>query len=535
VGASGARRNQVLATVTPGERTGSLLLICEPEGGAWVDWFMVDDGTNLENIEAITRAITSRISERRKGEELLVRETATEKELTVAKLSLLHAQVEPPFPLQHARERSDPHAQRPRQGRADARQPHRVPAPLDAARRGSGLDPRARSSSARAPILEILKIRMGERLSVQIQVPESLHAVPMPPMMLQTLVENAIKHGLEPIPGGGTIWVLARASDTTVAVTVADDGRGFSEEGGGTGIGLKNVRERLRLAYGDRASFSIVANFPKGVAANDHRPQAGEAEMPRCVVAEDELLLRDDLVAQLRRAWPELEIAAACEDGGEALEGPSRSIVPRSPSSISACPGLTGLEVAAAAAEASPANAGRLRHAYNQYAIDAFDRGAVDYLLKPIAPDRLAETVRRVKARLASGASDPSTAARSSKSFARRFPGESRGPAARLAHGERGQGDPAHPGRRCRLLQGRRQIHRGDDRRGRGAHPQAHPRPPRRLDPAIFKQIHRSTIVNMKAVAAITRDDAGRGTMRLKNRPETLAVSLTYMPLFKNM
>ena len=55
------------------------------------------------------------------------------------------------------------------------------------------------------------------------------------------------------------------------------------------------------------------------------------------------------------------------------------------------------------------------------------------------------------------------------------------------------------------------------------------------LDPAIFKQIHRSTIVNMKAVEAITRDDNGRGAMRLRNRPETLAVSLSYMPLFRNM
>ena len=115
--------------------------------------------------------------------------------------------------------------------------------------------------------LEILRIRMGDRLDVQVQVPDDLERAPMPPMMLQTLVENAIKHGLEPVPGGGRIWILAREEDGKVAITVADDGRGFSEDGGGTGIGLKNVRERLRLAFGENASFSIVANFPKGVAA----------------------------------------------------------------------------------------------------------------------------------------------------------------------------------------------------------------------------------------------------------------------------
>ncbi len=265
-GASGFRRNLVQATVTPGERSGSLTLICEPEGGAWVDWFMVDDGTNLENAEAITRAITRRISERRKGEEENARETATEKELTVAKLSLLHAQVEPHFlynTLASAQvlTRSDPARADQMLGNLITYLRHSLPRAEESfSTLGEELE-RARA------YLEILKIRMGDRLSLQIQVPESLKRVPLPPMMLQTLVENAIKHGLEPVPGGGTVWVLAREANGKLCVTVADDGRGFSEEGGGTGIGLKNVRERLRLAYGEAASFAIVANFPRGVAA----------------------------------------------------------------------------------------------------------------------------------------------------------------------------------------------------------------------------------------------------------------------------
>ena len=265
-GPSGARRNLVFATVTPGETVSTLTLICEPEGGAALDWFMVDDGTNLENIQAIARAISRRVAEKRKGEQAEARETATEKELTVAKLSLLHAQVEPHFlynTLASAQvlTRSDP-----------ARAEQMLGYLIEYLRRSL---PRAEDSlstlgdeleRARA-YLEILRIRMGERLAVQIQVPESLKGVPMPPMMLQTLVENAIKHGLEPVVGGGNIWILAREVDGKVAVTVADDGRGFSDQGGGTGIGLKNIRERLRLAYGEAASFAIVANFPKGVAA----------------------------------------------------------------------------------------------------------------------------------------------------------------------------------------------------------------------------------------------------------------------------
>ena len=274
----GARRNQILATVTPnGDDAGSVTLICEPEGAAWTDLFLVDHGTNLENAEAIGRAITRRVAERRRGEAAKVRQTATEKELTVAKLNLLHAQVEPHFlynTLASAQvlTRSDP-------ARADAMLGnliqylrHSLPRTEDApSTLGEELE-RARA------YLDILAIRMGPRLALQVDVPDELQRLVFPPMMLQTLVENAIKHGLEPKPGGGTVWILARAvggeQAQAVAVTVADDGRGFSSEGAGTGIGLSNVRERLRLAYGNGASFAIVANFPSGVAATITVPLA---------------------------------------------------------------------------------------------------------------------------------------------------------------------------------------------------------------------------------------------------------------------
>lgn len=124
--------------------------------------------------------------------------------------------------------------------------------------------------------LEILKIRMGDRLGVQVDVPQALRATPLPAMMLQTLVENAIKHGLEPRTGGGTVWIRARRDDDgKIAVTVADDGEGFNTQTSGTGIGLKNVRERLRLRYAGEANLSVIANFPSGVAATITVPSNG--------------------------------------------------------------------------------------------------------------------------------------------------------------------------------------------------------------------------------------------------------------------
>lgn len=273
-------RNQILATVTPGDGTGSVTLICEPESGAWSDWFRVDDGTNLENAEAITRAITRRVSERRRNERAAAAQTATEKELTEARLSLLHAQVEPHFlynTLASAQllTRSDP-------ARADEMLGHLIQYLRHSLPRTQEESSTLGEELERAiAYLEILRIRMGPRLQVQVDVPEALLGTPLPPMMLQTLVENAIKHGLEPRTGGGTVWIRARQGDGQVAITVADDGAGFGAKPGGTGIGLKNVRERLRLLHGNAAGLAVVANFPQGVAATITVPAAPDQELRR--------------------------------------------------------------------------------------------------------------------------------------------------------------------------------------------------------------------------------------------------------------
>ncbi len=111
------------------------------------------------------------------------------------------------------------------------------------------------------PYLEILKVRMEERLTTEINVPEGLLSAEFPQMMVQTLVENAIKHGLEPKPEGGHLTIRAEIVHGKLALTVADTGLGFGRAAtAGTGVGLANIRERLQLLYGGKASLTITEN-----------------------------------------------------------------------------------------------------------------------------------------------------------------------------------------------------------------------------------------------------------------------------------
>ncbi len=115
------------------------------------------------------------------------------------------------------------------------------------------------------PYLEILKVRMEDRLQASVNVPEGLLSAEFPPMMIQSLVENAIKHGLEPKAEGGALTVSAEIIHGRLAVTVADTGLGFGRaDTAGTGIGLTNIRERLKLLYGDKASMVVADNQPSG-------------------------------------------------------------------------------------------------------------------------------------------------------------------------------------------------------------------------------------------------------------------------------
>jgi DNA-binding LytR/AlgR family response regulator len=251
-----------------------------------------------------------------------------------------------------------------------------------------------------------------------------------------------------------------------------------------------------------------------------------------CVIAEDEALLRQALLDQLASAWPQLQIVAACEDGASALEAIAEH-EPHVAFLDIRMPGLTGLDVAAAAAQVSPRTQIVFVTAYDQYAVDAFERGAIDYLLKPISADRLAATVQRLQARVAGPDADTLAALleRLGKQMSRDDIAE---PLTWLT---------ASAGRETRLILVDDVAYFHADNKYTTvvtADGEALLRTPIRdllvrLDPTTFKQIHRSTIVNLKAIAGIVRDDSGRGTVRLKSRPETLSVSAPYMALFRHM
>lgn len=130
--------------------------------------------------------------------------------------------------------------------------------------------------------LNILQMRMGKRLAFDISVPESLVATPFPPLMLPSLVENAIKHGLEPQREGGSVLISAQAHGGRLRVTVSDTGRGFGETVG-AGVGLANIRERLTALYGETAKLTLESNAPAGVIATIEVPLdglRGAAAMP---------------------------------------------------------------------------------------------------------------------------------------------------------------------------------------------------------------------------------------------------------------
>ncbi len=253
--------------------------------------------------------------------------------------------------------------------------------------------------------------------------------------------------------------------------------------------------------------------------------------MTRALIAEDEPLLAQELRDELARLWPALEVVALAHDGHEAL----RLFEAERPELVFLdvqMPGLDGLALARLVE-------GRAHvvfvTAFDHYAVQAFDEGAVDYLLKPLDPARLARALQRVKERQALHQPPPALA-----------PLWQRLPAAAPAAAEAGplRWISVQVARELKLIMVEDICYfRADskyvavvtpDTEALISTPLKDLAP--RLDPEQFWQVHRGTIVNVHAIRSVARNEGGSTlTIRLKDRPETLQVSATYAHRFKQM
>ncbi len=121
--------------------------------------------------------------------------------------------------------------------------------------------------------INIFKLRMGDRLTYRIEVPDDICAQPLPPMLIQPLVENAILHGIDPLVDGGKIIVRVEKRTHQLKVSVTDNGIGMRDnESSNAGIGLTNIRERLKALYGQRARLIVEENRPSGITSTIEVP-----------------------------------------------------------------------------------------------------------------------------------------------------------------------------------------------------------------------------------------------------------------------
>jgi len=257
--------------------------------------------------------------------------------------------------------------------------------------------------------------------------------------------------------------------------------------------------------------------------------------MPRAIIADDERLMREQLRARLAEVWPELEIVVEAKNGEEAVAAVCEQAPDLAFLDIR-MPGMTGIEAARAI--------GDVCHvvfitAYNEYAVEAFEQGAVDYVLKPAERDRLEVTVARLKKRLGQHPNDLRDLL---TRLADRLDGgttsaSDRSAAARL------QWIQASVGQQLKLIPVADVLFFTSDEKYTRVQTEtleALIRKPikelvEELDPAKFWQIHRSTIVNVDAIAGITRDFRGRQLVQVKGRSDKLEVSRNYTHLFKQM
>jgi len=244
------------------------------------------------------------------------------------------------------------------------------------------------------------------------------------------------------------------------------------------------------------------------------------------LIAEDEPILRGELQRFLTALWPELELCAEIGDGVAAI----RALDEHCPDILFLdiqMPGMTGIEVAAQAN-------GRCHvvfvTAYDEYAVAAFEQGAVDYVMKPISPARLAKTVARLKEKL--GSTPPTLDGIVKALSTRAMPGREYLRWITAAHGSD-----------LDLITVDEVLYFRADHKYTLVVTTNVEMPIRlsvrdlveRLDPATFWQIHRGTVVNVNAIAGVSRDFRGHLAVRLKQRKETLPISESYVHLFKGM
>ena len=196
-----------------------------------------------------------------------VERESMQRQLSEAKMQMMQAQVEPHFlfntlaSVEHLIETDPP--------RASAMQRSLIQylrAVLPQMRDNVVVTNLGREVDMVKAYLNLLKMRMEERLTVELRIPDTLRSAAFPPMMLQSMVENAIKHGLECKPQGGTLKIVAETAGNKLRVIVSDDGVGFGVvPSDGTGLGLPTIRARLKLLHGDQGQLHIAANSPSGV------------------------------------------------------------------------------------------------------------------------------------------------------------------------------------------------------------------------------------------------------------------------------
>ncbi len=258
--------------------------------------------------------------------------------------------------------------------------------------------------------------------------------------------------------------------------------------------------------------------------------------MPTAIIADDERLMRDQLRMRLGQVWPELEIIGEAKNGDEAIELVDQ-LKPDFTFLDIRMPGKTGMEAAAVIGNKSNIV---FVTAYDAYAVEAFERGAIDYVLKPPEPERLQVTVDRLKSRLSKQATAVAGADINASVTAMLAQLTEKIAAPKPAHLQWIQ---ASIGQDLRMIPVEEILFFRSDEKYTCVQTEKYEaliRKPVRdladeLDPALFWQIHRATLVNVNAIEGVTRDIRGRHLVMIKGRPDKLEVSRSFLHLFKQM